>query len=80
MEYTREMARSSHSLYPTENMIDFNSLDNTVQRKVPCIISDDHTAYATLNLIGKHQIILHGKEEYVRDDATHINGIEGFWS
>ena len=41
---------------------------------------DDHTAYATLNLIGKHQIILHGKEEYVRDDATHINGIEGFWS
>ena len=42
--------------------------------------TDDHTAYATLNLIGKHQIILHGKEEYVRDDATHINGIEGFWS
>ena len=42
--------------------------------------TDDHTAYATLNLIGKHQIILHGKEEYVRDDATHINGVEGFWS
>lgn len=44
--------------------------------------TDDHTAYAALNLIGKHQIILHGKEEYVRDDddATHINGIEGFWS
>jgi transposase-like protein len=41
--------------------------------------TDDHTAYAALNLIGKHQIILHGKEEYVRDDATHINGIEGFW-
>lgn len=36
---------------------------------------------AALNLIAKHQIILHGKEEYVRDDdATHINGIEGFWS
>ena len=32
--------------------------------------TDDHTAYATLNLIGKHQIILHGKEEYVRDHAT----------
>jgi hypothetical protein len=29
-------------------------------------------AYAALNLIGKHQIILHGKEEYVRDDATHL--------
>ena len=42
--------------------------------------TDDHTAYAALNLIVKHQIILHGKEEYVREDATHINGIEGFWS
>jgi transposase len=44
--------------------------------------TDDHTAYAALKLIGKHQqIILHGKEECVRDDATtHINGIEGFWS
>ena len=31
-------------------------------------------------MIGKRQVILHGKEEYVRDeDATHINGIEGFW-
>jgi transposase len=29
--------------------------------------TDDHTAYAALNLIGKHQIILHGKEEYVGD-------------
>jgi transposase len=33
-----------------------------------------------LNLTSKHQMILHGKEEYVRDDAPHINGIEGFWS
>ena len=40
--------------------------------------TDDHTAYGALNLIGKHQMILHGKEEYVRDEATHINGIEGF--
>jgi transposase len=23
---------------------------------------------------------MHGKKEYVRDDATHINGIEGFCS
>lgn len=40
--------------------------------------SDDHTAYAALNLIGQHQVIAHGKEEYVKD--IHINGIEGFWS
>lgn len=41
--------------------------------------SDDHTAYAMLNMIGKHQVVAHGREEYVRED-THINGIEGFWS
>ena len=38
---------------------------------------DDHIAYATLNLIGKHQVVAHGSEEYVRDNS-HINGIEGF--
>ncbi len=32
-------------------------------RKVSLYYTDDHTAYAALNLIGKHQIILHGKEE-----------------
>jgi transposase len=41
--------------------------------------SDDHTAYTTLNLIGKHQVVAHVSEEYVRDNS-HINGIEGFWS
>ena len=42
--------------------------------------TDDHTAYASLDLIGKHQIIAHRMEEYVREDTSHINGIEGFWS
>ena len=42
--------------------------------------TDDHTAYTTLDLIGKHQIIAHRMEEYVREDTTHINGIDGFWS
>lgn len=41
--------------------------------------SDDHTAYAMLNMVGKHQIVAHGREEYVREDS-HINGLEGFWS
>ena len=41
--------------------------------------SDDHTAYATLNLIGKHQVVAHVSEEYVRDNS-HINGIQGFWT
>ncbi|HYA84932.1 MAG TPA: transposase, partial [Candidatus Bathyarchaeia archaeon] len=37
-------------------------------------------AYASLDLIGKHQIVAHRMEEYVRGDTSHINGIEGFWS
>jgi transposase len=41
--------------------------------------SDDHIAYATLNLIGKHHVIPHQRQEYVKEE-THINGIEGFWS
>lgn len=42
--------------------------------------TDDYIAYAALNLIGKQHIIAHGRDEYVREDTTHINGIEGFWS
>jgi len=41
--------------------------------------TDDHTAYASLALRGKHKTVAHGMEEYVKEDA-HINGIEGFWS
>lgn len=48
-------------------------------RKGSLYYTDDHTAYATLNLIGKHNPILHSNREYARED-THINGIEGFWS
>ena len=32
--------------------------------------TDDHTAYASLDLIGKHQIIANRMEEYVREDTT----------
>ena len=41
--------------------------------------TDDHTAYAALSLIDRHNSFFHGNKEYVRED-THINGIEGFWS
>ena len=41
--------------------------------------TDDYTAYASLQMRGKHKVVSHGMDEYVRDDA-HINGIEGFWS
>jgi transposase len=48
-------------------------------RKGSLYYTDDHTAYASLKLRGKHKVIAHGMEEYVKKDA-HINGIEGFWS
>jgi transposase len=69
--------------------ITFPVLDRKYDTLVPLIkqhtkkgslyYTDDHTAYAFLNLIGKHRIIDHVREEYVRKDV-HINGIEGFWS
>ena len=71
------------------NVITFPVLDRKYDTLVPLITqhtkkgslyySDDHTAYATLNLIGKHQVVAHVSEQYVRDNS-HINGIEGFWS
>lgn len=48
-------------------------------RKGSLYYSDEHTAYTSLELLGKHRQISHIRDEYVRDD-THINGIEGFWS
>jgi hypothetical protein len=29
--------------------------------------SDDHTAYAMLNMIGKHQVVAHERDEYVKE-------------
>lgn len=52
---------------------------NNVTKKGSLYYSDEHTAYASLELIGKHRQISHNKDEYVIDD-THINVIEGFWS
>jgi len=32
-----------------------------------------------LNMIGKHKVVAHGREEYVIEDS-HINKLEGFWN
>lgn len=48
-------------------------------RKGSLYYTDDYTAYASLMMRGKHKVVSHGRDEYVRDDA-HINGMEGFWS
>ena len=40
--------------------------------------TDEHTVYCTLDELGKHKVMTHSKDEYVRDNV-HINGI-GFWS
>lgn len=60
---------------------DIDSVDTATYQKGSLYYSDDHTAYATLNLIGKHQVIAHSREEYARGEGTtHINRIEGLWS
>ena len=41
--------------------------------------TDDFKGYGVLSFRGKHQRVLHSKEEYV-SGRTHINGIEGFFS
>ena len=48
-------------------------------RKGSLYYTDDYTAYASLIMRGKHKVVSHGMDEYVRGDA-HINGMEGFWS
>ena len=48
-------------------------------RKGSLYYTDDYTAYASLVMRGKHKVVSHGRDEYVRGDA-HINGMEVFWS
>ncbi len=48
-------------------------------RKGSSYCTDDYTAYASLITRGRHKVVSHGRDEYVRDDA-HINGMERFWS
>lgn len=48
-------------------------------RKGSLYYTDEYTAYASLIMRGKHKVVSHGRDEYVRGDV-HINGMEGFWS
>ena len=41
--------------------------------------TDGWKSYASLEQFGKHNIIRHDKNEFVKE-KNHINGIEGFWS
>lgn len=43
------------------------------------LMTDEHTAYSTMNRIYEHQTIKHLLQEYVRGDV-HTNTIENFWS
>ncbi|MGB9168951.1 MAG: transposase [Nitrososphaeraceae archaeon] len=44
-------------------------------KKESLYYSDEHTEYTILNMIGKHQVVAHARNENVRED-TYINGIE----
>ena len=41
--------------------------------------TDGFKSYADLKQYGKHNVIRHDKDEFVKE-KNHINGIEGFWS
>ena len=42
--------------------------------------TDEYSSYKSLSKLGyKHDVIEHGKKEYVKGD-THTNNLEGFWS
>lgn len=43
------------------------------------LMSDEHTAYSTMDRIFEHQTIKHVLQEYVRGEV-HTNTIENFWS
>lgn len=45
------------------------------------IITDEWPAYYGLSKeFSKHEIVNHGKKEYVRSGLIHVNNIENFWS
>jgi len=48
-------------------------------KKGSVFYTDGFRSYADLKQYGKHNIIRHDKEEFVKE-KNHINGIEGFWS
>ena len=48
-------------------------------KKGSVFYTDGFKSYASLHQYGKHNIIKHHKDEFVKG-RNHINGIEGFWS
>ena len=44
------------------------------------VITDGFGAYAGLNKIYNHEVVMHSENEYVHEGNLHTNSIEGFWS
>ena len=53
-------------------------IENKTQ-KGSVFYTDGWKSYTSLEQYGKHNIIRHDKDEFVKE-KNHINGIEGFWS
>ena len=66
-------------IVPDRKRITLLNLIDRHTKKGSLYYTDDHTAYAVLGTRGRHEIVSHSQDEYVRGDS-HINGIEGFWS
>ncbi len=50
-----------------------------VSPEVEMIFTDEHPTYKFLDKTGRHEVVAHKREEWVRGDA-HTNSVEGFWS
>ncbi|MGE5445324.1 MAG: IS1595 family transposase [Ignavibacteriales bacterium] len=63
--------------------IDKKTLQDIIRGRIDLesdVYSDTWKSYKGLTRKGyRHETIDHSKEEYVRDEKIHINGIEGFW-
>jgi transposase-like protein len=50
----------------------------TVANKVSLVATDEHSGYRFLKPTLPHEVVTHGKDEYVRG-RVHTNTIESFW-
>lgn len=62
--------------------VDSKTLKGIIRQNVSpdaTLMTDEWTAYNNLSSEYKHEVINHGRKEYVRN-GVHTNTIEGFWS
>ena len=72
-------SRGSSATWTRDTMTGF--VNSTVGEKVTLLATDENPAYHYIDQhkMNVHQVVNHGRGEYVRGDV-HTNNIENFWS